>query len=95
MSTAAFSNHIPDLDLITAYAERQDTVFSRVSPWTKCGALVLVILLVVLSHNLAVIIGLYCAVLTLYWLAHLPLKRLFAWYALPLVFVISLVGIMA
>jgi len=95
MSTAAFSNHIPDLDLITAYAERQDTVFSRVSPWTKCGALVLVILLVVLSRNIAVILGLYCAVLALYWLAHLPLRRLFAWYALPLVFVISLVGIMA
>jgi len=95
MSTAAFSKHIPDLDLITSYAERQDSVFSRVSPWTKCGALVLVILLVVLSRNLAVIFGLYCAVLTLYWLAHLPLKKLFAWYALPVIFVLSLVGIMA
>ena len=95
MSTAAFSRHIPDLDLITSYAERQDSVFSRVSPWTKCGGLVLVILLVVLTRNLAVILGLYCAVLALYWRAHLPLKNLFAWYALPVIFVLSLVGIMA
>jgi cobalt/nickel transport system permease protein len=95
MSTAAFSKHIPDLDLITSYAERQDSVFSRVSPWTKCGGLVLVILLLVLSRNLAVIFLLYCAVLTLYWLAHLPLRKLFAWYALPILFVLSLVGIVA
>jgi cobalt/nickel transport system permease protein len=95
MSTAAFSNHIPDLDLITSYAERQDTVFSRISPWTKAAGLVLVILLVVLTRNLAVIFVLYCAVLVLYLAAHLPARKLFAWYVLPFIFVISLVGIMA
>jgi cobalt/nickel transport system permease protein len=89
------SHHIPDLDLITSYAERQDTFFSKVSPWTKFAALVLVILLVTLTRNLLICAGLYLAVLLIYWLAGLPVKKLFNWYLLPLVFVLSLVGIMA
>ena len=32
MSSTMISHHIPDLDLITSYAERQDTFFSKVSP---------------------------------------------------------------
>lgn len=89
------SQHIPDLDLITAYAERGDSFFSKVSPWTKFAALVCVILLVTLTRNLVVCAGLYLMVLLVYWSAGLPLKKLFAWYLLPLVFVLSLVGIMA
>jgi cobalt/nickel transport system permease protein len=89
------SRHIPDLDLITSYAERQDSFFSRVSPWTKFAALVLVILLITLTRNLVVCTALYLVIFLLYWTAGLPVKNLFAWYALPLLFVLSLVGIMA
>ena len=95
MSSTMISHHIPDLDLITSYAERQDTFFSKVSPWTKFAALVLVILLVTLTRNLLICAGLYLAVLLTYWLAVLPVKKLFNWYLLPVVFVLSLVGIMA
>lgn len=89
------SRHIPDLNLITYYAEKQGSVFSTVSPWTKLAALVLLILFITLSDNTGILIGLYIAVLALYSLARLPVKRLFAWYLIPVVFVLSLVGIMA
>jgi len=89
------SKHIPDLNLITYYAEKQDSIFSKVSPWTKLAVLVLLILFITLTRNLWIIIGLYLAVLTIYVLARLPVRNLFSWYLLPLVFVLSLVGIMA
>jgi len=95
MSATMVSQHIPDLDLITSYAERQDSFFSKVSPWTKLGGLVLVILLITLTRNLVVCSGLYIAILVMYYLAGLPLKKLFAWYALPVLFVLSLVGLLA
>jgi cobalt/nickel transport system permease protein len=56
---------------------------------------VLVILLVTLTRNLVICAGLYLAVLLTYRLAGLPVNKLFAWYLLPCVFVLSLVGIMA
>jgi len=95
MSATMISRHIPDLDLITSYAERQDSFFATVSPWTKFAALVLVILLITLTRSLVVCTALYLVIFILYWTAGLPVKNLFAWYALPLLFVLSLVGIMA
>ena len=89
------SSHIPDLNLITYYAEKQDSVFSHVSPWTKLASLVLLILFITLSDNTGILIGLYVAVLAVYALARLPLMKLFAWYLIPVIFVLSLVGIMA
>jgi cobalt/nickel transport system permease protein len=95
MSSAIISEHIPDIDLITSYAERQDTVFSRVSPWTKFILLILVVLTITLTRNLVILTVLYAMVLTCCRLAGLPLGKIFAWYMMPLVFVLSLVGIMA
>jgi cobalt/nickel transport system permease protein len=89
------SSHIPDLDLITLYAQRQDTFFSRVSPWTTFAGLLLVILLITLTRNLVICGVLYIGILGLYTAAGLPVKKLFAWYSLPVLFVLSLVGIMA
>jgi cobalt/nickel transport system permease protein len=89
------SQHIPDPDLITSYSERQDSFFSRVSPWTKFAGLILVILTITLTRNLFICAGLYGAVLAAFILARLPVKKLFAWYALPVLFVLSLVGIVA
>ena len=88
------SKHIPDPDLITSYAERQISVFSYISPWTKLVGLVLVVLVLTLTRNLIVCICLYIAVLSLYTAARLPLRNLFAWYAMPIIFVLSLVGIL-
>lgn len=85
------SSHIPDLDLITYYGEKGDSVFSKISPWTKAIMLVIVIAFITMSRSLLAIFILYAATVAVYWMAGLPLKKLFAWYALPLLFVLSLV----
>jgi cobalt/nickel transport system permease protein len=94
MSSTMISAHIPDLDLITSYAQREGSFFSRVSPWTKFSGLILVILLITLTRNLVICGGLYLIILGMYALAGLPVKKLFAWYTLPVLFVLSLVGLM-
>jgi cobalt/nickel transport system permease protein len=95
MSAAALSNHIPDLNLITYYAEKQQSFLSRFSPWTKFAFLIIIVLLVTLTGNLTILAVLYLVILIAYAAAHLPLKKLFGWYTMPVIFVISLVGIMA
>lgn len=94
MSSASLSPHIPDLDLITYYAEKGDSLFSRVSPWTKGCLLFFIVLLVTVSRSLVLLTVLYCLVLLLYIIAGLPAGKLFTWYALPVLFVLSLVGLM-
>jgi cobalt/nickel transport system permease protein len=94
MSSTMISSHLPDLDLITSYAQREGTFFSRVSPWTKFIGLLLIILLITITRNLLICGALYLVILGIYASAGLPVKKLFAWYTLPVLFVISLVGIM-
>jgi cobalt/nickel transport system permease protein len=95
MSSTSLSPHIPDLDLITYYAENRNSRFSRISPWTKALLLVFIVLLVTISRSLILLAGLYLGVLLLYLLAGLPARKLVAWYALPVLFVLSLVGLVA
>ena len=85
------SSHIPDLDLITYYSEKGNTIFSKASPWTKAIMLVIIIVFITMSKSLLAISVLYLAILAVYWMAGLPVRKLFAWYALPLLFVLSLV----
>ena len=94
MSRAPLSAHIPDFDLITYYAERKDSLFSRISPWTKSALLVALIVVITICHSLVLLCSCYALVLLLYLLAGLPPGKLLAWYLLPLVFVVSLVGIL-
>jgi cobalt/nickel transport system permease protein len=95
MSASPVSSHIPDPNLITYYAEKQVTVFSRVSPWTKLFSLALLVAAVTVLRNPFLLMGLYLVVLGIFALAGLPVGKLFSWYLLPLLFVLSLVGILA
>jgi cobalt/nickel transport system permease protein len=95
VTATTLSDHIPDLNLITFYAQNRKTAFSQVSPWTKLALLILVIFFITLSRNIFLIAALYALVLLTYGGAGLPLKKLFAWYTLPAVFVLSFVGILA
>ncbi len=88
------SPHIPDLDLITFYSEKGTSLFSRISPWTKGLMLVLIILFVSLDKSLILAVCLYLIVLVLYGLSGLPFKKLFQWYTMPVIFVLSLVLIL-
>ncbi len=95
MSSSMISDHIPDIDLITSCAERQDSIFSRASPWTKGILLVLIVLLITISSDIRVLAMMYAIILAACIGAALPVKKIVAWYTMPVVFVISLVGIMA
>jgi cobalt/nickel transport system permease protein len=95
VTATSLSDHIPDLNLITFYAQNRQTAYSRVSPWTKLALLILVIFFITVSRNIFLVAGLYTLVLLTYRGAGLPLKKLFAWYALPAIFVLSFVGILA
>ncbi|MDH7593464.1 MAG: energy-coupling factor transporter transmembrane component T [Methanomicrobiales archaeon] len=86
--------HMPDLGLITYYAERGQSPLSAVSPWTKLISLVLLVSLITVSSDMTVMAALFGVVLLMFFLAGLPVRKLFAWFLLPLLFVVSLVGIM-
>lgn len=94
MSNSPISDHLPDINLITSLAERQTTVFSRISPWTKLGMLVCLILTITCIHNILVLIILYAILLILFKVANLPVRKIIAWQVLPAFFVVSLVGIL-
>src|SRR5512137_2193237 len=71
MTAAALSSHIPDLNLITYYAEKHQSFFSRFSPWTKFAFLIIIVLLVTLTGNLTILAVLYLIILIAYAAAHL------------------------
>lgn len=92
---SGLSAHIPDLELITHYAENTRSIFSGVSPWSKVVSLILLVILVTVLRSLTLLLLLYSAIVTACVLARLPLKKILLWYTLPVLFVISLVGLLA
>ncbi len=64
------------------------------SPWTKAIALVIIVLFITVVKSLVLIVLLYALVLAIFAAARLPVRKLFAWYTLPLFFVLSLVVLM-
>ncbi len=91
---SSVSGHIPDIDLITYYSEHNRTFFARVSPWTKAIALLIIVLFITVVQSMALLAALYALVLATYAAAGLPVRKLFAWYLLPMFFVFSLVVLM-
>jgi cobalt/nickel transport system permease protein len=94
MNPTRISDHIPDIDLITTYAEHQTGWMSRMSPWTKLVTLILIVILITISRNFPILLALYAGIMVAYWQNGLPVRRLIAWYMMPIIFVISLVGIL-
>jgi len=88
------SPHIPDIDLITFYSEKSASIFSRISPWTKALMLVLIIFFISIEKSLLLAVCLYLVVFALYGLSGLPIKKLFQWYMMPIIFILSLVLIL-
>jgi cobalt/nickel transport system permease protein len=94
MTSASLSAYIPDFDLITWYAEQQESFFSRISPWTKLLLLIILVIAITITQNILLLFCLYLIVVLLYILARLPAGKLAAWYTLPVTFVLSLVLIL-
>ena len=92
--TGSFS-HIPDIALITWHAEKNRSVVAAVSPWTKIVVLVLLVLLVTVITSFPALLLLYLAAFGACALARLQLEKIILWYSLPVLFVLSLVGILA
>jgi cobalt/nickel transport system permease protein len=93
MST--LTNHVPDPRLITAYAEQWNGPLHDINPWTKVFVLPIVVLAITIIDNLVVITGIYAAMLGLYALSGLPVRRLLYWYTLPVMFVVTIIGPLA
>ena len=55
------------------------------------AGLVSIVLFVTVVQSILPLIALYLAILAVYWRSGLPVKKLFQWYLLPAVFVLSLV----
>jgi len=91
MSNSQASGHIPDLNLITYYSENCHSVLSRASPWAKLIALIVIIVILTVAQSVELLVVLYALILLLYWQSNLPLRKLFDWYLLPILFVLSLV----
>ncbi|OPY38269.1 MAG: Cobalt transport protein [Methanoregula sp. PtaU1.Bin051] len=95
MSAGEPFRHIPDIALITWHAERNRSAFSIVSPWTKIAFLFLLVIIVTVVRSFPVILLLFLGTFTACAIAGLPLRKIVLWYTLPIIFVLSLVGIMA
>lgn len=94
MSALSIADHIPDIDLITTYAEHQTGWFSQISPWTRLLGLGLIVILITVTASIPALVALYALIMLIYWQCGLPVRHLVAWYAMPAIFVISLIGIL-
>jgi cobalt/nickel transport system permease protein len=92
---ATLSNHVPDPRLITAFAEHREGPLHRINPWTKVGTVGALVIAVTVVDTLALLAGLYGAMLVVYGIAGLPYSRLVYWYTLPLLFIVSVAGPLA
>ncbi len=91
LSRRSYTKHVPDIRLITHYAEGMDSVVHRANPWMKAAMLFFIVALVTVVMDLLVLTVIYVFALGFYAVARLPLKLLVGWYFLPLVFVLTLV----
>lgn len=85
------TSHIPDPNLITLYAERGSSVLHALDPRAKVGALAWLVLLVTLAQSPWLLVLAWAGTIAVYRLAGLPLRELLRWYAIPALFVLSLV----
>ncbi len=95
MNGAGSFRHLPDIGLITWHAENNRSIIAEISPVTKGVVLGLLIVLVTIISSLPLLLILYAALVASCALARLPLRRIFSWYMLPVLFVLSLVGLVA
>lgn len=91
MSRRAYTKHVPDVRLITHYAEKGSSPVHRMNPWTKALLLLMVVALVTVVMDTVALTMIYLFTLAFYAVARLPLRLLVGWYALPLVFVLTLI----
>jgi len=90
MSRRSYSKHIPDFRLVTFFAENGTSYAHRASPWTKAGLLALMVLFVIIVTDLYLLLLLFAIAMAFYASARLPLRLLFGWFTLPVLFVVTI-----
>lgn len=85
------ATHLPDPNMITLLAERNDSFLHRLDPRAKVGALAWLVVLVTLAQPAWLLLLAWAGTVVVYALARLPLRELLRWYVLPALFVLSLV----
>lgn len=85
------SSHVPDPNLITLHAERGSSALHRLDPRAKVAALAWLVVLVTLTRSVWLLLLAWAGTIIVYRLARLPLRELLRWYAIPALFVLSLV----
>jgi cobalt/nickel transport system permease protein len=91
MRPAGLSAHIPDPYLITLQAERGGSALHRLDPRVKAAMLAWLVLFVTLARPPWLLGAAWAATVLVYRGAGLPLRELLRWYAIPALFVLSLV----
>ncbi len=91
MSRRTYTKHVPDVRMITHYAESGSSVIHRMNPWTKCVMLLIIVALVTVVTNLIILLAVYAFALLFYAFGRLPVRLLIGWYSMPLIFVVTLV----
>jgi cobalt/nickel transport system permease protein len=90
MISLGFEKHLPDLGLITHYAEFGKSPVHRISPWTKVVLLPVVVFDITVISDLRLLLLILFAVVCLYWASDLPLTLLIYWWTLPAFFVTTI-----
>ena len=90
MSRRSYTRHVPDVRMITHYAETGASRVHLMNPWTKAVLLLVVVALVTVVMDPLALLVVYLLALGFYLSARLPAGLLFAWYTLPMVFVATL-----
>lgn len=91
MSRRTYTKHVPDIRMITHFAENGSSVVHRMNPWTKTVMLFFVVAFVTVAMDLVVLLAVYTFTIAFYIAGRLPVRLLIGWYTLPLVFVVTLV----
>ena len=91
MARRTYTKHVPDVRMITHYAESGSSVVHAMNPWTKATILFVIVALVTILTDIFLLLAVYAFTVAFYAAGRLPLRLLIGWYTMPLIFVVTLV----
>ncbi|UCE90954.1 MAG: cobalt ECF transporter T component CbiQ [Methanobacteriota archaeon] len=90
MSRRSYTRHVPDVRMITHYAETGHSTIHSMTAWAKAAILLLIVAMVTVATDLYVLMMIFAFTLCFYALARLPIRLLIGWYTMPVFFVLTI-----
>ena len=90
MSRRSYTRHVPDVRLITHYAETGRSVVHSMNAWAKGAILLMIVAMVTVATDIVVLTLIFAFTVCFYALARLPIRLLIGWLTLPILFVVTL-----